>query len=85
MCSHSYISSSSCAAQQALIIGVLGDFGMGPVILVYSVLFVVWLVTALLLKLTVPGYRPALIVEIPPYHALPRAVASKLWMRTREF
>jgi len=75
-----------CAAQQALIIGVLGDFGMGPVILVYSVLFVVWLVTALLLKLTVPGYRPALIVEIPPYRLpYPRAVASKLWMRTREF
>ncbi len=75
-----------CAAQQALIVGVLGDFGIGPVILVYSVLFIVWLVTALFLKLVVPGYRPALIIEIPPYRLpYPRAVASKLWMRVREF
>jgi ferrous iron transport protein B len=75
-----------CAAQQALIVGVLGDFGIGPVVLVYSVLFLVWVVTALFLKFVVPGYRPALIIEIPPYRLpYPRAVASKLWMRVREF
>ena len=51
-----------CAAQQALIVGVLGDFGIGPVVLVYSVLFLVWVVTALFLKFVVPGYRPALII-----------------------
>ncbi|MDK2897103.1 MAG: ferrous iron transport protein [Candidatus Atribacteria bacterium] len=75
-----------CAAQQALIVGVLGDFGIGPVILVYFILFLVWLTVALILKRAVPGYRPALVIEIPPYRLpYPRAVISKLWMRARGF
>jgi len=41
---------------------------------------------ALLLKYLVPGFRPPLICEIPPYRLpFPKAVFSKLWVRLRGF
>jgi len=75
-----------CASQQALIFGVLGKHGVLPVTLVYTVLLLVWIILGVILKYTVKGYRPALILEIPPYR-FPywRTVIPKLWSRVKGF
>ncbi len=75
-----------CASQQALIFGVLGKYGTWPVTLVYLVLLLAWIILGVILKYTVKGYRPALILEIPPYR-LPywKTVLPKLWLRVKGF
>lgn len=75
-----------CSAQQALIFGVLAPHGVAPILIVYGTLLAVMIFLALLLKYLVPGFRPPLICEIPPYR-LPffKAVVSKLWIRLRGF
>lgn len=75
-----------CSAQQALIVGVLAPYGVTPILTVYGTLFVVVVLLAFLLKYLVPGFRPPLICEIPPYRLpFPKAVLSKLWVRLRGF
>lgn len=75
-----------CAAQQALIVGALGEYGLRPVFLVYGTLFLVWLIWGILLRYLVPGFRPPLLTEIPPYRfPFPKAIISKLWVRLRGF
>ena len=75
-----------CSAQQALIIGVLSPYGVGPVLVVYGTLLTIVVLLSLLLKYLVPGFRPPLICEIPPYRLpLPKAVFSKLWVRLQGF
>ena len=75
-----------CAALQAMIVGLVGSRGFRSLALVYGTLFIVWLLLSLVLRLVSPGFRPELLVEIPPYR-LPtaRALASKLWMRVLAF
>jgi ferrous iron transport protein B len=75
-----------CAALQAMIIGLVGARGAWAVALVYAVLLATWFLLGLILKLTVRGFLPELLVEIPPYR-LPtiRALAGKLWMRIAGF
>lgn len=75
-----------CAALQAMIIGLVGDRGVWPVMLVYGILFAVWILIGLILRFTSRGFRPELLIEIPPYR-LPswKALGSKLWMRTVGF
>jgi len=75
-----------CAALQAMIVGILGSRGPGPVLLVYTTLFVVWILLSLALRLTSQGFRPELLVEIPPYR-LPtaQAILTKLWIRISGF
>ncbi|WP_438318985.1 FeoB small GTPase domain-containing protein [Candidatus Caldatribacterium sp. SIUC1] len=75
-----------CSAQQALIVGALAPHGVAPLLVVYGTLFAVVVSLALLLKYLVPGFRPPLICEIPPYRLpFPKAVLSKLWVRLRGF
>ena len=75
-----------CAALQAMIVGILGSRGPGPVLLVYATLFVVCILISLALRFTSRGFRPELLVEIPPYR-LPtaRAIATKMWIRISGF
>ncbi len=75
-----------CAALQAMIIGLVGSRGLGPVLVVYGILFVVWLLISLVLRFTSKGFRPELLIEIPPYR-LPtaRALVVKMWMRISGF
>jgi ferrous iron transport protein B len=75
-----------CAALQAMIIALVGDRGAWAVALVYGVLLATWILLGLVLRLTVRGFLPELLVEIPPYR-LPdaRALVSKLWMRIAGF
>jgi ferrous iron transport protein B len=75
-----------CAALQAMIVGLVGNRGIGPVLIVYGTLFAVWLLISLVLRFTVRGFQPELLVEIPPYR-LPtlRALGSKMWLRISGF
>ena len=53
---------------------------------VYLILFIVWLILGRLMHLTLSGYSPELIVEIPPYRLpSPKAWMSKLWFRIKDF
>lgn len=75
-----------CAALQAMIIGLVGDRGVWPVVLIYGILFAVWVLIGVILRFTSKGFRPELLIEIPPYRAPSwRALGSKLWMRITGF
>ncbi|MFC1951388.1 FeoB small GTPase domain-containing protein [Chloroflexota bacterium] len=75
-----------CAALQAMIIGLVGSYGLQYVVVVYATLFIVWLLLGLILRFTVKGFTPELLIEIPPYRLPPlRALGTKLWMRMKHF
>jgi len=75
-----------CAALQAMIIGILGKHGGGPVLTVYSILALTWLVLGLLLNRLTPGFSPELLLEIPPYRFPPVALLfKKTWWRIKQF
>lgn len=75
-----------CMAQTAMVIGLLGRFGAAGLVPVFGTLAVLWIVLALMFKTLIPGEAPEIFLEIPPYR-LPstRAVAQKLWLRTKQF
>lgn len=75
-----------CVALQAMIVGLLGPYGMRYVALVYMVLFAVWLGLGLLMRLFTRGFLPGLLIEIPPYR-LPymKTLMMKFRMRTLGF
>jgi len=75
-----------CAALQAMIIGLVGNRGAWPVIIVYGTLIIVWLMIGTVLRLVARGFRPELLIEIPPYR-IPslRSLVSKMWMRIAGF
>jgi len=75
-----------CAALQAMVIGLVGGEGLQYVVVVYATLFIVWLLLGLVLRFTVKGFSPELLIEIPPYRLPPlRALGTKLWMRMKHF
>lgn len=75
-----------CAALQAMIIGILGKFGAGPVAIVYSTLFATWILLGYILNKILPGFSPELLLEIPPYRFPPIGVyLKKLWWRIKGF
>ncbi len=75
-----------CVSLQAMIVGLLGHYGMRYVAFVYGVLFVVWLVLGLLMKIVTRGIIPALLIEIPPYRPPHlRSLLVKFRMRTFGF
>jgi ferrous iron transport protein B len=75
-----------CAALQAMIIGVVGQRGVGYVAMVYGSLFISWVIIGLILNRAVKGFNPELLVEIPPYRLPPwRAIGEKLWLRVSGF
>lgn len=56
-----------CTALQAMIIGLLGQYGTWPVVFVYLFLFVVLIIVGFLFKIFIKDFQPELILEIPPY------------------
>ncbi|MFP3898945.1 MAG: FeoB small GTPase domain-containing protein [Dehalococcoidia bacterium] len=75
-----------CAALQAMIIGLVGEQGIGYVAMVYGSLAISWVVIGLVLNRAVKGFNPELLVEIPPYRLPPwRAIGKKLWLRVSGF
>jgi len=75
-----------CAALQAMIIGLVGEQGVGYVAMVYGSLFISWLIIGLILNRAVKGFNPELLMEIPPYRLPPwRVIGEKLWLRVSGF
>ena len=75
-----------CAALQAMIIGLVGEQGVGYVAMVYGSLFISWVIIGLIINRTVKGFNPELLVEIPPYRLPPwRVIGEKLWLRVSGF
>lgn len=75
-----------CAGLQAMIFGLIGQYGFQYVLLIYGILALVWLVLGLILNKVMKGYTPELIMEVPPYRLPPmRLVLTKLWRRIRDF
>lgn len=75
-----------CASLQAMIVGLVGDFGMRYVLIVYGTLLVVWVILGLILNRVVKGFSPELLIEIPRYRLpVARTVMAKLWGRVSGF
>jgi ferrous iron transport protein B len=75
-----------CAALQAMIVGILGAYGIRYVVFVYSVLFIVWLFIGWFMNRFLKGYSQELFIEIPPYR-LPSAnlLRKKVTLRIKGF
>ncbi len=75
-----------CMAQTAMVIGLVGKYGVKGLGTVFIVLFLVWSVLGFILNKFMKGNSPEIFMEIPPYR-IPyfKAVLKKLWMRTRSF
>ena len=73
-----------CVSLQAMIVGLLGHYGMRYVALVYGVLFVVWFVLGAIMKIFTRGILPAFLIEIPPYRQ-PHLKSLLLKFRMRTF
>jgi len=75
-----------CAALQAMVINLAGEHGTEYVAIVYGTLFLAWIVLGVILRFSVKGFTPELLIEIPPYRLPPwNAVLQKLWMRVFGF
>jgi ferrous iron transport protein B len=75
-----------CAAQLAMIVGLVGKAGTRGLVVVFGTLFLVWIILGYLMNLLIRGESPEIFVEIPPYR-LPyfSGLAKKIWMRIEGF
>ncbi len=75
-----------CAAQSAMIIGLVGKFGIFGIGVVFLTLLVSLFILGFLLKLLTKGVSPEIFMEIPPYR-IPywSGLFKKLWMRVKAF
>jgi len=75
-----------CVALQAMIFGLLGNFGGFYVAGVYLVLFSISIILGIILNCILPGYSPELLIEIPPYRFPPLLIlGEKLYFRIKGF
>ena len=75
-----------CMAKNAMVIGILGPYGVGYIILVFATLFIVFVVSGLVLNRLIRGDSPEICLEIPPYRKPDVAtVLKKTWMRVLWF
>jgi len=75
-----------CAAQLAMIVGLLGQAGWWGIPALFGILLMVWISLGLLLNRLVPGESPEIFVEIPPYRVpYLSGLFKKMWMRIRGF
>ena len=75
-----------CMAQTAMVVALLGPYGIKGVGIYFVTLFIVWLTLGFLLNKGLKGETPETFMEIPPYR-IPYlgSLAKKLWMRMRSF
>jgi len=75
-----------CASQSAMIFGILAPYGLRYIFIVYSTLFLSFVITGYLLHRFIGGESPEIFLEIPPYR-MPnlRALLKKTFIRVREF
>lgn len=75
-----------CAAQNAMIWGLLGPFGLRYIALVYGTLALVFVTAGFILSRIIGGESPEIFLEIPPYRVPDgRALFKKTWMRSKYF
>ncbi len=68
-----------CASLQAMIVGLVGNYGWQYVLLVYGTLLTAWVVLGVILNRLMKGFSPELLIEIPRYRwPLPGPVFAKL-------
>jgi len=60
-----------CTAQTAVILSIIGPFGIGWVVLIYGILLGIFVGVGSLLNQMLPGETPEIAIEIPPYR-MPR-------------
>jgi ferrous iron transport protein B len=75
-----------CMALQAMVIGLVGKYGVKGIGTVLGTLFIVWIVLGLLLNRVLKGTSLEIFVEIPPYR-IPYlgGLIKKVWIRTKWF
>lgn len=75
-----------CMAQTSLIMKAVGERGGIYIALTFATLLSVWFILGMLLKETVKGNTPTLLLEVPPYR-IPniKIQLKKLWMRIKCF
>ncbi len=75
-----------CMAQQAMVIGLLGQAGPGGLAIVYGTLFVLWIAMGWLMNLFLKGESPEMLIDLPPYR-MPywESLAKKIYMRMNGF
>lgn len=75
-----------CMAQIAMIIGLLGKYGVSGLAPVFVTLFLIWFTLGSILKFVVKGETPEILIEMPPYR-IPyyKALIKKVWIRIRQF
>ncbi|MBN1797630.1 MAG: ferrous iron transporter B [Spirochaetales bacterium] len=75
-----------CMALQAMIIGLVGRHGFLGLGIVFTTLFIVWIVLGVILKKFVKGASPEIFIEIPHYR-MPYfpGLLKKIWMRIKWF
>ncbi|AEG17782.1 ferrous iron transporter B [Methanobacterium paludis] len=56
-----------CMAQTAVIIGLLGPYGIQYIAIVYGTLFIIYILVGLILNQLLKGESPEIFLEIPPY------------------
>jgi len=75
-----------CAALQAMVVGLVGEHGVGYLAIIYGTLLAVWVLLGVIFNKTVKGQSPEIFLEIPPYR-IPymRSLAKKIWIRIKWF
>jgi ferrous iron transport protein B len=75
-----------CMAQIAMISGLLGPYGAKGFFPLFFILFLLWITAGIVLKKTIKGESPEIVVDIPLYH-VPywKSVVKKVWMRLKSF
>ena len=75
-----------CLAQMAVIIGLLSQYGVQYLAIVYGTLLSIHIILGLILNKYVKGESPEILLEIPPYRMLNAKVLSrKIWFRVKYF
>lgn len=75
-----------CMPQSAMILSILGKYGLRYLAIVFGTLLIVAIISGFVLNRLLKGEAPELFVEIPAYQ-MPRLLPllKKLWMRVKSF
>ena len=75
-----------CMAQTAMVFGVLGQYGVFYIALVFFILAMLYILLGIIMNHFVKGESPEIFLEVPPYRRPSvRALLKKTWMRIRWF
>ena len=75
-----------CMAQLAMVFGILGQYGIFYIGIVFFTLFLLYIILGLILNRFIKGESPEIFLEIPSYRRPSfKATLKKTWMRIRWF